>query len=115
MTTYTTHSYGTFSVRQRNSDGYLSATDMCKIYGKTFAQYKKSSTTKAYLSAVEAIFGKSLVQTKSGGGLDRGAWVHPYVAVYLSRLLNMSLVPAAVGWANPYLPAHMQTPVQMCA
>ncbi len=36
-------------IRQRSSDGYLNATDMCQAVGKLFADYKRLKTTQEYL------------------------------------------------------------------
>ena len=36
-------------IRQRSSDGYLCATDICKAAGKLFGDYNRLSTTQDFL------------------------------------------------------------------
>ena len=42
------------TIRQRSSDGYLNATDMCQATGKRLNDYKRLKSTKEYLKALSS-------------------------------------------------------------
>ena len=57
------------TIRQRSSDGYLNATDMCQATGKLFAGYKRLKSTKEYLDALSSdmqIHTSNIIQTELG-------------------------------------------------
>jgi hypothetical protein len=116
-------------VRQRQSDGYVNATELCKVAGKLFADYRRLDAVNEYLVELSAIMGIpiiEIVQSKQGrpenGG---GTWVHPDVAINLAQWCSprfavqvsqwvrelistgsVNLSTAAAGWAptTPRLP-----------
>ena len=73
------------TIRQRNSDGYLSATDMCKATGKLFKDYRRLKTTQEYLDAFSLkrrIPPFKIIEVKSGR--YGGSWIHPIAAIHLA-------------------------------
>ena len=50
---YIFHVYEDRHVRQRVSDGYFSATDMCKSVNRLFADFNRSKNTKEYLKILQ--------------------------------------------------------------
>ena len=83
------------TIRQR-SDGYLSATDMCKANGKRLNNYLRIKTTKAFLSELSDFIIKNPVTLISiteqnqqliqgGTPVEQGTWVHPQVAIHLAQ------------------------------
>ena len=66
-----------YQIKQR-ADGYLNATEMCKVEGKLWKNYNQ---TKEYIYALETsiiIRIDLLVQSITTGlNENRGTWVHP--------------------------------------
>jgi hypothetical protein len=79
-------------IRQRLSDGYLNATDMCKSVGKLYGNWYQLDSTKEYLKALSCDIGypiSHLIQIKKGGQSNRqGTWIHPYAATNLAQWLS---------------------------
>jgi hypothetical protein len=72
-------------IRQRSSDGYLNATDMCQAVGKLFADYKRLKTTQEYFETYALTMGIpiiKIIEVKSGR--YGGTWIHPKVAIHLA-------------------------------
>jgi hypothetical protein len=46
-----TREFKGITIRQRTTDGYLNATEMCKATGKLFADYHRLKTTQVFLEA----------------------------------------------------------------
>ena len=76
-------------VQQRQPDGYINATAMCKAVGKRLNNYLRSDSTKAFIDALEAdtrIRATELIQVVRGGFPElQGTWVHPRVAIHLGQ------------------------------
>jgi hypothetical protein len=79
-------------IRQRNKDGYLNATDMCKANNKLYADWKRLENTHAYLNELSCDMGypiSTLIEIIKGGKSNKqGTWVHPYVATNLAQWLS---------------------------
>lgn len=83
-------------IQQRELDGYVHATAMCKACGKLFADYNRLDTTQAFLVALSNdidIHISQLVFSRKGktSKFKQGTWVHPKVAEHLSRWLSDSI------------------------
>lgn len=71
----------------RRTDGYVNATAMCKANGKHWNNYFQTDRATTYLEALSRSLGiqvTSLYIAKPG----EGTWVHPQVAVDLSRWIS---------------------------
>lgn len=96
------HTYQGSVISQREADGYINATAMCKAAGKEWAHYNSNSTTKAFLTALEGSLGiprDQIVQTIATGANEaRGTWVHPQVAVHLAQWLSAEFAVKVSQW-----------------
>lgn len=83
------HSFNDAPIAQRDSDGYMNATAMCRANGKLIADYLRLDITKAFLAELEADMGIPIaeqIQVVRGGHPEaQGTWVHPQVAVNLGQ------------------------------
>ena len=99
------------NIRQRNTDGYLDATAMCKATGKLFADYRRLSSTEEFLAVLSKHVGLSvmgnhiteknqyLVQIIQGGTPEKqGTWVHPKVAIHLAQWCSAKFAVLVVDW-----------------
>jgi hypothetical protein len=107
----TTHTYnqkkiGDKVIRQRVSDGYLSATDMCKANGKLYGNYIATNPTKEYLKELSLDMKlpvPQLVEVKRGGRYDQqGTWVHPRVATHLAMWLSPKFAVKVSKWVEEW-------------
>lgn len=68
-------------VTQRQRDGYINATAMCKAAGREFKHYNANAATKAFIVELASVVGiptTELIQTLTGGTPHlQGTWVHP--------------------------------------
>jgi hypothetical protein len=80
-----------------NSEGWISATDVAKRYGKRPIDWLKQDETRLYMSVMAEALGIEpkvsqdhfgLVST-SRGGKSPGTWLHPKLAVVFARWLDM--------------------------
>jgi len=88
------HSFEGIVIQQRQTDGYLNATAMCKAYGKLFADYYRLDSTQAFLGALSSDRGtpiSQLVISRKGNTskFEQGTWVHPHIAKDLKRWLSL--------------------------
>lgn len=85
------HELGVGYISQR-PDGYINATQMCKMAGKLFADYRRLENTQEFLKELSSIMGypiMDLIQSKRGGHKDlMGTWVHPDIAIHLAQWLS---------------------------
>lgn len=108
-------------IPQRMDDGYVNATAMCEACGKQFFDYKRLSSTTAFLDELCAETGipvSALVVTRKGGDvLERGTWVHPHVAINLGQWCSPRFAVAVSVWVHEWvsgkvkaakLPYHIQ-------
>lgn len=80
---YTTHTYAGSPIRERESDGWISLTDMAKSSGKEFHDWARLGRTSAFLAALSSNTGipvLELTDVKVGGDYS-GTWAHPRVAI----------------------------------
>lgn len=94
-------------VRQREKDGYLNATAMCKAAGKLWADYARLKTTHEFLIALEADMGIPIseqIQVFKGGFPDlQGTWVHPRVAIHLAQWLSPRFAARVSQWVYDWM------------
>lgn len=112
-------SKGAMSLIQREEDGYINATALCKMSGKLIADYRRLETTKAFISELSRSMGIPIdllvVTNNKGLNKERGTYVHPKVAIHLAQWLSpkfavfvtevvfdwMSGRPSKTGLINP--------------
>ena len=104
LTQYEVREFCGFQIRQRISDGYISATDMCKTEGKLIADYTRSKQTKAFLSELVSM-DKHIINpilTLRGENYN-GTLVHPRVAVHLAQWISAKLAVKITDWVLRYM------------
>ena len=89
------HEYGGETIRQRESDGFINATAMCKAAGREYSRYRELKQTNEFLQALTLDLGLSEVQlthriggAPGGDPRNQGIWVHPQVAINLAQWLS---------------------------
>ena len=81
------HQMNNAVIAQRESDGYINATDLCKAAGKRWYNYVRNENTGHFLRALEAktqIRASELIQEVNVAGVA-STWVHPKVAIHLAQ------------------------------
>jgi hypothetical protein len=94
-------------IRQRVTDGYLNATNMCKINGKRLNDYYRLEQTQEYLNELSSDTGYPvtvLMEVKRGGNpKEQGTWVHPNVAIHLAQWLSPKFSVAVSKWVHRFM------------
>lgn len=93
-------------VEQRKVDGYINATAMCQAVGKLFADYRRNSSTVAFLEELSTDMGipiSQLIQSVKGGSEPQGTWVHPDLAIHLAQWLSPKFAVAVSRWVREWL------------
>ena len=102
-----THELCGTTVHQRETDGYINATQLCKAAEKLFANYRRNDSTEEFLqelSSVMRIRITELVQVTQGGLPNaQGTWVHPDVAINLAQWLSPRFAVQVSKWVRELL------------
>ena len=81
-------------IENREEDGYINITNLCKAGNKQFKHWKESEKSKAYLQALSSQVGiptSDLIKLGSGSIHKKShTWVHPQVAINIAQ------------WISPY-------------
>ena len=89
-------------VFQRNVDGYINATAMCKAAGKLWGHYFENKATKEFLKELSSVIGipiTALVCTIQGGNpQQQGTWIHPKIAINLGQWLSPKFAVKVSEW-----------------
>lgn len=101
------HTYQGSLITQREEDGFINATAMCKAAGKEWSHFNSNASTKAFLEALEGslgIPGDQIVQSiATGPNEGRGTWVHPQVAVNLAQWLSAEFAVKVSQWVVEWM------------
>ena len=94
-------------IHQRATDGYINATAMCQAVDKKFFDYRRLSTTGAYIDALALETGipaSKLIQQFRGRPAElQGTWVHPQVAIHLAQWLSPAFAVQVTRWVFEWL------------
>jgi hypothetical protein len=92
---------------QRQEDGYINATALCKSVGREFHTWNRSKTTIAFINELSYdthICGTDLVQIQQGGEPHlQGTWVHPLILIDIAMWLSMDFKYQAMQWLQDNL------------
>ena len=121
------HKFNGLKIRQRADDGYINATEMCKVADKRWNNYWRQKGTQEYLiglaedldllvivnNPVTLIRATALIQVFQGGDSQQGTWVHPEVATDLAQWVSVPFRIRVNRWIvqwmttgqNPIAPA----------
>lgn len=86
-------------IEQRDGDGYMDATAMCKATGKKWAQYWRNQDTQDFVKALSQKVGKtieSLLEVQTGR--HGGTYVHPKLAMHLAQWCSPVFAVEVSGW-----------------
>jgi hypothetical protein len=105
--TMLTKQFKGFNIRVRETDGYIHASDMCKVSGKKkWAHYMENKSTKEFLYELSISLETStsiLIQSKMGGNAEtRGTWVHPRIATHLAQWISPEFAVKITGWIEQW-------------
>jgi hypothetical protein len=101
-----TRQFNGFNVRVRESDGYIHATDMCKIGKKRWAKYIENKTTKEFIeelsTSVEIPTNLLIQSITTGTNENRGTWVHPHIATHMAQWISNIFAVKVSGWIDQW-------------
>lgn len=93
-------------IKQRSSDGYINATELCRAAGKRWHNYVRNETTGHFLRALATktqISVSVLIQeVRSPVGVV-STWVHPKVAIHLAQWLSADFAVQVSEWVYDWL------------
>lgn len=118
-TEYILHVYEDRQIRQRRSDGYFSATDMCKSVDRLFADFYRIKNTKEYLKILSTTLSLPENQitkgTKKGGTRqEQGTWVHPQVATIIGTWMSPRFTIKVAEWIEEWKKVDKQNDAIYC-
>jgi hypothetical protein len=94
-------------IQQREVDGYIHATAMCKACGKQLGHYLENASTKAFLEVLSLDIGfpisKLILIRKGRPAHLQGTWVHPKVAIHLAQWLSPQFAVQVTNWVFEWL------------
>jgi len=96
------------SQSQRVSDDYVNVTLWCKKFAKTFYEFKRISTTEAFIESLCTNLNSApalIIETKRGKG--GGTWIHPLLAIKLAEWLSPDFEVFVKQTFAAYLKADM--------
>lgn len=90
----------------RKEDGYINATQLCKVGGKEFKNWNRTDKTK---ELVEKVYTKTqidkdiLIQiNRSGLNEERCTWVHPTIGLHIAQWISTDFFLQTVDWINEW-------------
>jgi len=96
-------SYNGQLIEQRDSDNFVSLTQMCKINGEKITHWLSAKSTQYYIHAVASDTGipaSDLIEIRKGGeSFEQGSWGHPLVALHLAQWIS----PPFHVWCNQHI------------
>lgn len=102
QTEFTIRVFNQQGISQRNADGYMDATAMCKANGKKFNDYWRNKSTQEFVEALATDAGipaSGLVEVRKGGtSAEQGTYVHPRIATHLAQWCSAKFAVAVSGW-----------------
>jgi hypothetical protein len=100
------NNFAGIEIRIRKSDGFMSATDMCKVNKKKlWSDYFRLKQTKEYIEALERalqICKAQLLESVAANMPNRGTWVHPRVAVHLAQWISPQFAVKVSEWIEEW-------------
>jgi len=89
-------SYNGQIINQRESDGYINATQMCQVNGKKISHWTSIKETQDYIAYISSDTGISsdqmIISIKgNSSNFEQGTWIHPLLALKLARWISIEL------------------------
>ncbi|RKZ73197.1 MAG: hypothetical protein DRQ57_15170, partial [Gammaproteobacteria bacterium] len=100
------------TIRQRSSDGYLCATNMCQATSKLFKDYRRLKSTNEFLNELSNFTGLPVKSQRGNspfgenkglmeitrGGMNAGTWIHSKVAIHLAIWCSPEFAAMVTKW-----------------
>lgn len=98
------------AIDSRESDKYINATQMCKIFNKKFANWYETDTAKTLVDTLEEDLNREIdmsisqriraIDVKRGNSkrFAQGSWIHPHLAVQLAQWLSPKFAIVVSKW-----------------
>lgn len=105
------HTANNVTIDQRQSDGYINGTALCKAADKSINHYyTDNAPNEAFLKALSAKTGmtvfhekQGLIQIRKGSPANGGGtWVHPKVAIHLAQWASADFAVLVTDWVEEY-------------
>jgi hypothetical protein len=85
------------------SDGFIDATEICKVGDKKIADWLRLETTKKIFNEAASDMGipiSQLLDIKKGnsGNFNQGSWIHPDLAIQLAQWISPSFALQVSKW-----------------
>jgi hypothetical protein len=93
-------------IDQRSEDGYINATQLCKVADKRWHNYVRNETTGHFLRALAAktrISVLELIQEVIDENGVKSTWVHPKVAIHLAQWLSADFAVQVSEWVYEWV------------
>lgn len=87
--------YNGNKITQRDTDGYVNATEMCQANGKQVGDWLKTQDAKRYIDAISTITNIPVIdlvlkiKPDINKGIAPATWVHPKLAIKLARWISV--------------------------
>lgn len=108
-------SYNGQIINQRETDGYINATQMCQANGKLVADWTRLKETKDYVSYISTDMGipiSQLVISNKGlsSDFEQGTWIHPELGICLGRWVSVAFAVWCDRNIKKYLESENYSP-----
>ena len=94
-------------IPQRAKDGYVNATALCKAASRSWNDYARLATTRAFLDVLSTETGMTLaeliISIKGGVPSQQGTWVHPHIAINLGQWLSPDFAVKVSTWVTEWM------------
>jgi hypothetical protein len=104
--------FASTQVRMRASDGYLSATDMCRVDPKkNWSHYRETKQSQEFIAVLAERVNNDqpgqptikLVESITANSPYRGTWVHPRIATHLALWISPAFGVSVTGWVEAWV------------
>jgi hypothetical protein len=88
------------------SDGYVNATELCRVGGKLMANYNRNGRSSKFAELLANKLGTPqdvLIQTRKGGlSTEQGTWVHPQIATNIANWISVEFSVNMSQWIEEW-------------
>ena len=88
-------------IENREEDGYINVTNLCKAGNKQFKHWNSIEKTKAFLRVLSSEVGiptSLLIIHQKGSGSNQCTWVHPYIAINIAQWISPQFDVKVSSW-----------------
>ena len=90
-----------FYIENREEDGYINVTNLCKAGNKKFSHWNLLDKTKTFLRVLSSEAGipaSLLIIHQTGSGSNQCTWVHPYIAINIAQWISPQFDVKVSSW-----------------